>query len=109
MSALGGNIFAGIPAFLPEEQFTALLSTPNGRIERIVSRGHRSPPGFWYDQPDAEWVLLLSGAAAIAFEGEAAPRQLSPGDHVHIPAHVRHRIEWTDDAQPTVWLAVHFK
>ena len=38
-------------------------------------------------------------------EGEAAPRILAPGDYVLIPPHVRHRVEWTDADEPTVWLA----
>lgn len=107
--ALSGNIFAGIPASLSDELFTTLLSTPNVRIERIVSHGHASPPDFWYDQPEAEWVLVLSGAAGLALEGEAAPRTLRRGDHLNIPAHVRHRVEWTDPAEPTVWLAMHHR
>ena len=60
-----GNLFTGIPGTLAAEQITALLTTPNVRIERIVSHGHTSPPDFWYDQPQAEWVILLAGSAAI--------------------------------------------
>jgi cupin 2 domain-containing protein len=103
-----GNLFAGIPDTLAAEQLTALLTTPNLRIERIVSRGHTSPPGFWYDQPQAEWVIVLAGSAAVLFEGEPAPRTLSRGDYLHIPAHARHRVEWSDLAEPTIWLAVHY-
>jgi len=102
-----GNLFVDIPTSLAAEQFTALLTTPHLRIERIVSTGQASPPGFWYDQDRAEWVLVLAGSAGLMIEGEAAPRVLAPGDYLHIPAHTRHRVEWTDAAQPTVWLAVH--
>jgi len=102
-----GNVFAGITDALATEQITALLSTPNVLIERIVSRGHKSPPDFWYDQPQAEWVIVLTGSAAIAFEGDASPRTLKSGDHLHIPAHTRHRVVSTDAGEPTVWLAVH--
>ena len=104
-----GNLFAGIPGTLAAEQLTALLTTPNVRIERIVSRGHASPPDFWYDQPQAEWVIVLAGSAALAFDGEASPRTLRRGDHLHIPAHARHRVVWTDANEPTVWLAVHYR
>ena len=83
-----------------------LLAAPGLRIERIVSLGQASPPGFWYDQPEAEWVLLLAGAARLRFADEPEARLLGPGDHVHIAAHRRHRIDWTDPATPTVWLAV---
>jgi cupin 2 domain-containing protein len=102
-----GNLFGDVSASLPDEQFTELLAAPHLRIERIVSTGQASPPGFWYDQQEAEWVLLLAGSAGLLIEGEAAPRVLAPGDYLHIPARTRHRVEWTDAAQPTVWLAVH--
>jgi cupin 2 domain-containing protein len=104
-----GNLFADIPDMLATEQITPLLTAPNVRIERIVSRGHASPPGFWYDQPQAEWVVVLSGSAGIAFEGESSPHRLARGDHLHIPARARHRIAWTDQAEPTIWLAVHYR
>ena len=102
-----GNLLADIPVRLAQEEITTLLSAPGVRIERIVSRGQSSPPDFWYDQPQAEWVLLLAGAARLTLEGESAALIMGPGDHVHIPAHCRHRVEWTDPAQATVWLAVH--
>ena len=104
-----GNLFADIPARLAQEQITTLMSAPDLRIERIVSRGQSSPPDFWYDQPQAEWVIVLTGAALVMFEGDSAPMRMEPGDHVHIPAHRRHRVEWTDPAQATVWLAVHHR
>ncbi|MHB8801619.1 MAG: cupin domain-containing protein, partial [Rhodocyclaceae bacterium] len=78
------------------------------RIERIVSTGQASPEGFWYDQPRDEWVLLLSGSAGLRFADEADVRELRPGDWLLIPAGCKHRVEWTDAAQPSVWLAVHF-
>lgn len=101
------NLFADIPRRLAAEEVATLLSSPAVRIERIVSRGQASPPGFWYDQPQAEWVIVLAGRAALRFEEDDAPTRLGPGDWLHIPAHRRHRVEWTDPAQATVWLAVH--
>lgn len=102
-----GNLFANLPDTLAEEEVAVLSRFPGARIERIVSKGQASPPGFWYDQAFAEWVVVLSGSAGLLFEGESAPRVLGPGDHVEISPHVRHRVEWTDAQQPTVWLAVH--
>jgi len=102
-----GNLLADIPAALPEELFQTVLATPNFRVERIVSHGHRSPEGFWYDQATDEWVLLVSGSARLLFEGQP-PVDLVPGAYVHIPAHRRHRVDWTDPDRPTVWLAIHF-
>ena len=104
-----GNLFAGIPETLRPNSSPRCWPAPNVRIERIVSRGHASPPGFWYDQPQAEWVIVLAGSAAIAFDGEASPRTLKSGDHLHIPAHTRHRVVSTDAGEPTVWLAVHYQ
>lgn len=76
------------------------------RVERIVSRGHTSPDDFWYDQDEHEWVLVLSGRAVLRFEdGDVA---LGPGEHVDIPAHVKHRVQWTSPGEDTVWLAVFY-
>jgi len=85
-----------------------LLSAGNVRIERIVSHGHASPPGFWYDQDQHEWVILLQGAARLLFERSERPIDLAPGDYIHIPPHEKHRVEWTPLDTPTVWIAVHF-
>lgn len=103
------NLYAGLPA-APEaaERFDILFARPGLRVERIVSTGQASPPGFWYDQPDGEWVVLLQGAAAIRFADEAAERRLAPGDWLYIPPHRCHRVEWTEPGQATVWLALHF-
>jgi len=106
MSA-AGNLFANIPAQLAQEEITTLLASSALRIERIVSRGQASPPGFWYDQPHDEWVIVIAGNAALAFEDDGTTTRMGPGDYLHIPAHRRHRVAWTDPAQATVWLAVH--
>jgi cupin 2 domain-containing protein len=105
------NIFADLPAAgcSEGEQVREILGRAGLRIERIVSTGHASPPGFWYDQLWDEWVMVLSGAARLRFENEADSRPLAAGDHVFIPAQARHRVDWTSPDQPTVWLAVHFR
>jgi cupin 2 domain-containing protein len=102
-----GNLFTDAASHAADEQVTVLLAAPNVRIEHIVSTGQASPPGFWYDQDWSEWVIVLAGSAGLLVEGEAEPRHLKPGDHLHFPAHKRHRIEWTDPACATVWLAVY--
>ncbi len=104
-----GNLFSDLPRNPSGEQVTALLSGPNVRVERIVSTGQASPPGFWYDQDDGEWVMLLAGSARIVIDGSIEPVHLTPGDHLNFPPHMRHRVEWTDPAQPTIWLAVHYR
>jgi cupin 2 domain-containing protein len=103
-----GNLFGpGAPAGA-DEQVDLLVERGGVSIERIVSMGHASPPDFWYDSPRAEWVVLLSGAAALEFEGEAEPHPMKAGDHVLIDAHCRHRVAWTSDHEPSVWLAVYY-
>jgi cupin 2 domain-containing protein len=102
------NLFAGLSSQGDQEDITILLETPHCKVERIVSTGQASPPGFWYDQDWTEWVTVLSGSAGLRFAEEDATRVLQPGDHIFIPAHCRHRVEWTDASQPTVWLAIHY-
>jgi cupin 2 domain-containing protein len=106
-AAMPTNLLADLPLDLPEELLTTLLKAPGVRMERIISRGHRSPDGFWYDQPDGEWVLVLKGAATLEFEDDTV--ELGPGDCIAIPAHKRHRVAWTTPDEPTVWLAVHYR
>lgn len=107
-----GNLYEGIPEVLLEEWVDILCRQPGLRIERIVSRGHSSPPGFWYDQPEHEFVLLLRGGARLEFAATAEREQycveLSPADHLLIPAHSRHRVAWTEQDADTVWLTVFF-
>lgn len=103
------NLFSPLPAFIPEEIFDILLQTDHLKLERIVSAGQATPPGEWYDQETHEWVILLSGSAGLTFADEPGLLVLKPGDYVHIPAHTRHRVEWTDAGQKTVWLALHYR
>jgi len=105
----GGNLFAGIPAELTGELADTLVAGEGVRVERIVSRGHVSPPGFWYDQEQTEWVVLLSGSAVIQFEQESAKREMRPGDWLEIPAGCRHRVSSTAHDEDSVWLAVHWQ
>ncbi|HEY1796487.1 MAG TPA: cupin domain-containing protein [Stellaceae bacterium] len=102
------NLLAHLPAARAQEIAETLASGRDIRIERIVSHGQASPVGFWYDQDEAEFVVLLSGAARLRFtDGEM--RSLEPGDWIDIPAHRRHRVDWTDPEQPTVWLAIFYQ
>jgi cupin 2 domain-containing protein len=100
------NLFSPLPDARTAESVDPLLTRPGLRIERIVSQGQASPPGFWYDQRESEWVLLLAGAARLRFADEPEARLLAPGDWLEIAPHRRHRVDWTDPAGPTIWLAV---
>ncbi|MEN6441549.1 MAG: cupin domain-containing protein [Syntrophobacter sp.] len=101
-------MYSAIPGHLPDEIVETLVSSETVRIERIISDSHCSPEGFWYDQIESEFVLLIEGSAALKFEGEDGLHVLQRGDWVNIPAHVRHRVEWTDPGRKTVWLAVFY-
>lgn len=101
------NLWQELPDARHAEQFTELLNHNDVRIERIVSHGQASPEGFWYDQQEHEWVLLLAGSARLELE-DGKSIGLEPGDTFHLPAHTRHRVEWTDPSQPTVWLAIFY-
>lgn len=105
------NLFAAIPDSLPEELTETLLAGSRLRIERIVSHGQASPPGFWYDQNEHEWVLLVQGAARLRIKAANDTEQivaLQPGDFLHLPAHEQHRVEWTRPDEVTIWLAVFY-
>ena len=101
------SLLEGIPSPLVDEWTERLAGNAHARVERIVSHGHASPPGFWYDQSENEWVALVKGRARLRFaQGEIV--ELGVGDHITIPAHTRHRVEWTTPDEETVWLAVFF-
>ena len=78
-------------------------------IDPTGERRHTTPPGEWYDQAEAEWVMLVAGEAGVLFEGGPAPRNLTPGDWLTIGPHVRHRVECTAAEQDTIWLAIHYR
>lgn len=103
------NLFDNGTAHMAEEVITTILRAEGLRVERIVSQGHASPPGFWYDQSENELVIVLEGRAAVRFEGDAEPVELRRGSCLNIPAHARHRVAWTDPDEKTVWLAIHYR
>lgn len=103
------NLFVDLPQSLPEEIVENLVVSKNVRIERIVSTGQTSPDGFWYDQDESEWVVVLRGEAELEFERETQRQRLQSGDFILIPAHRKHRVAWTSLNEPTVWLAVFFE
>lgn len=102
------NIFA-IPDKLPDEEvIEALIEDQGILIERIISTGQSSPPGFWYEQERDEWVVLLQGTSQLLWEN-GRNLTMGPGDWVFLPAGERHRVEWTSADPPCIWLAVHGK
>lgn len=103
------NIFKSIPNNLPDELFETLASSDTVKIERIISRGHITPEGEWYDQDQHEWVVLLEGEARLEFADQTAELWLRKGDYVLIPAHQKHRVSFTSEEMDTIWLAVHFR
>jgi cupin 2 domain-containing protein len=103
------NIYSQIPEKLSDELFEEIVHGDSFVLERIVSKGHATPKGEWYDQDRDEWVILLKGSAGIIIEGEPKVITLKPGDHLHLPAHQKHRVEWTEAETETIWLAAHYK
>jgi cupin 2 domain-containing protein len=101
------NIYKDIPEELTDELIEVLLKGRDFRVERIVSRGHRTSSGTWFDQETAEWVMVLRGSAGLKIRGQKTVNVLTPGDYVYLPAHEKHRVEWTDENVETVWLAIH--
>ena len=104
------NIFKDIPLDLPDELIEKIAGDAEKgiMIERIISRGHASPPDFWYDQDKNEFVILLKGKAALLIKESDKIIEMSPGDYIDIPAHTLHRVEWTSSEEDTVWLAIHY-
>jgi cupin 2 domain-containing protein len=104
------NIFKDIPSDLPDELIEKIAgdATKDISIERIISRGHASPQGFWYDQVKNEFVILLKGKAALLFKKTNKVIEMSPGDYINIPAHTLHRVEWTSKEEDSLWLAIHY-
>jgi cupin 2 domain-containing protein len=103
-----GNLLSDLPEHLADERFDTLMQTAGFRLERIVSTGHSTPPDQWYDQAQDEWILLLTGSAVLQMQSPDEQIAMQPGDWLLIPAHRRHRVEATDAARATVWLALHF-
>jgi cupin 2 domain-containing protein len=101
------NIYSNIPKDLQQEIFEKLAENGNVVIERIISNGQKSPQSGWYDQATNEWVLLLEGKAILSFEDQETVT-LNKGDFINIPAHQRHKVDWTDPDNVTIWLAVHY-
>lgn len=96
-----------IPDNLDEEVFERLVQGENVKIERIISKGHKSPEDGWYDQDHHEWVIVLKGNASLSFENEEVV-DLGQGDYLNIPAHKKHRVTTTSTTTETIWLAIHY-
>jgi cupin 2 domain-containing protein len=109
MKEISTNLFQDIPEGLNHELVERLLEQDTIRIERIVSRGQVSPTGFWYDQDEHEWVVVLTGQAKLQIKGEKDFVNLGPGDTYDLPAHTKHRVAWTAPNLDTIWLAVFWK
>jgi len=101
------NIFKAIPKNLEAEVFERLVDSDGVRIERIVSKGHKSPESGWYDQDQNEWVMVLRGKAKLSFE-DGSTITMKEGDYINIQAHRKHKVEWTHPTIETIWLAVHY-
>jgi cupin 2 domain-containing protein len=100
------NLLANIPQTISEEVFQTILLSEHLRIERIISKGQKSEKDFWYDQDQHEWIVVIKGAARLQFQDKTLA--LKPGDYINIPAHEKHRVDWTTPDEETVWLAIFY-
>ncbi|MFH7243366.1 MAG: cupin domain-containing protein [Spirulina sp.] len=100
------NLFSDIPRQLPDEVFQTILQHKTIKIERILSKGQKSEDGFWYDQDQSEWILVLKGSALLELEDQII--ELEEGDHLNIEAHQKHRVKWTTPEEETIWLAIFY-
>src|SRR5512140_1114119 len=103
------NSLFSIPAGLPRPEEFSEIFVRSGEIivERIISHGHATLPGHWFDQDKDEWVALLQGDALLLFS-DGTGLEMHAGDSTCIPAHCRHRVERTSTDPPCIWLALHF-
>jgi cupin 2 domain-containing protein len=100
------NLFANIPQTISEEVFQIILLSEHLKIERIISKGQKSAKDFWYDQDENEWIVVIKGEARLQFQDKTLV--LKPGDHINIPAHEKHRVDWTTPDEETIWLAIFY-
>lgn len=105
MNPVVKNLFADLPHSSEQEEILTLHEEANLRVERIVSNGQASPAGFWYDQEEDEWVILLRGNATLGFE-DGTIVELSAGDYLMIERHLKHRVEKA--SVDALWMAVHY-
>ncbi|MDX2256277.1 MAG: cupin domain-containing protein [Pseudanabaenaceae cyanobacterium bins.39] len=89
-----------------QEKFEQIIAGKNIQIERIISTGQTTPTGQWYNQDLDEWVILLQGEAEISYADNTRIK-LQAGDYLLIPAHTKHRVEYTSVEPACIWLAVH--
>ena len=105
-SGKGLNLLSGPCPPLGQERIVVVLASPHLRLELIESCQFANPAGFWYDQRDWEWVMVLQGEAVLRFADEDQARRLRAGDSLLITPGRRHRVEATDPAPGTRWLAL---
>ena len=101
------NIFSNIPESIPEEIFDILAESEYCKIERIISKGQKTPEGKWYDQDKNEFVIIIKGYAKLSFKDKII--KMEEGDWINIPAHTKHRVEKTNPEKETIWLAIYYK
>lgn len=101
------NIFSNIPRDIPKELFQTILESKDIKIERIISRGHATKKGRWYNQDKNEFVIILKGDAVIEYK-DGKKIEMNFGDYIIIPAHTKHRVDKTSDEEETIWLAVFY-
>ncbi|WP_150467014.1 cupin domain-containing protein [Francisella sp. SYW-9] len=99
------NIFSISNDFCDDEIFINLLNHKDVQIEKIISYGQVTDIDKPYIQNHDEWVLILKGGAKLVLENKEY--NLGEGEYLLIPRNTKHWVTYT--ANPTIWLAIHFK
>lgn len=103
---ISGNFFLDNQISPDEPEKFSEIFNGKIRIEKILSSGHTTEEGKWYDQAEDEWVVLLSGIAILEFEDNSI-LEMKPGDYIFIPAYKKHRVTFTSKEPYCLWLAIH--
>ena len=98
------NIFDMPQLPLSEELLTVLAENGSTRIVRIISTGQTTD---WYDQDETEFVTLLEGNAVIEYESGRSVK-LGKGDTLVIKPHEKHKVSYTSNNPPCVWLCIFY-
>jgi cupin 2 domain-containing protein len=86
----------------------SILYRKSFSLEKIVSKGYRTPEKEWLKSKKEEWVILLKGKAGIMFEN-GVKLELKEGDFVSIPGNAKHKVTYTSKRPECIWLALYYK
>jgi len=102
------NFYTGFKTNPLLENYIDVLNGNKFRLEKIISKGYKTPKTKWLSESVDEFVLLLKGKAEILFEtGQIV--ELKEGDYLIIPSNTKHKVVKTSIRPLCYWLTIHFK